>query len=125
MFRLPALFATAIVGAALVPATASADVELGGAISLRLVDSHHATVKFASDALPRKADGSLDARIVMAPGKRPAALKKVGMHGVDTRYESRVTSKSKFRVDERYTVRLKIAGQKDIVRKIRLIDDRD
>ncbi len=79
MFRIPALLTTALVGAALVPATASADVELGGAISLRLVDSHHATVKFASDELPVGADGKLDARIVMAPGKRPAALQE-GRH---------------------------------------------
>ena len=54
-----------------------------------LVDRHGATVEFASDQLPLKADGkTVDARIVMAPGKRPGALHKVGMHGDDTRYES-------------------------------------
>jgi hypothetical protein len=125
VLRLPTLLLAAAIGtAAIVPATASAKVELGGAISMRLVDSHHATVAFASDQLPAKADGKLDARIVMAPGKRPGALRKVGMHGADTRYSSTVASTNRFRVDARYTVRLKIAGQKDIVRQIKLIDNR-
>ena len=115
------LLATA---ALLIPATANADVDLGGAITLRVVDSHHATLEFASDQLPRKADGTLDARVVMAPGKRASALKKDGMHGDDTRYTATITSKNAFRVNTRYTVRLKIAGQKDIVRKIKLIDAR-
>ena len=48
----------------------------------------------------------------MAPGKRPGALRKVGMHGDDTRYASTVKSKSRFRVGTRYTVRLEIPGQK-------------
>ena len=110
--------------ALLIPATANADVGLGSAISLRVVDSHHATLEFASDALPKKADGTFDARIVMAPGKRPSALKKHGMHGYDTDYVSTITSKNAFRVNVRYTVRLQIAGQKDIVRQIKLIDNR-
>ena len=65
-----------------------------------------------------------DARYVLAPGKRASAIKKVGMHGTDTRYQSTLTSKSDWRVNVRYTVRLKIAGQKDIVQKIKLIDAR-
>ena len=119
------LTAAALAAAALLPATASAKVDLGSAISMRVVDSHHATVEFASDQLPFKADGkTVDARIVMAPGKRPGALHKVGMHGADTRYSSTVASKNRFRVNTRYTVRLEIAGQKDIVRQIKLIDAR-
>jgi hypothetical protein len=110
--------------ALLPPATASAKVDLGGAISLRVVDSHHATLEFASDELPRKADGTYDAGIHMAPGKRPSALTKHGMHGDDTTYVSTITSRNAFRVNVRYTVRLKIAGQKDIVREIKLIDNR-
>ena len=115
------LLATA---ALLIPATANAKVDLGGAITLRVDDSHHANLEFASDALPKKADGTLDARVVMAPGKRASALTKAGMHGDDTRYTATITSKNAFRVNTRYTVRLKIAGQKDIVRKIKLIDAR-
>jgi hypothetical protein len=119
------LTAAALATAVLLPATAGADVDLGGAISMRTVDTHHATVEFASDQLPVKADGkTVDARIVMAPGKRPGALRKVGMHGPDTRYSSTVKSKSRFRVGVRYTVRLEIAGQKDIVRQIKLIEAR-
>jgi hypothetical protein len=115
------LLATA---ALLIPATADAKVDLGSAITLRVVDSHHATLEFASDELPRKAGGAYDASIVMAPGKRPSALVKHGMHGDDTVYRSTITSKHAFRVNVRYTVRLKIAGQKDIVRQIKLIDAR-
>jgi hypothetical protein len=62
-----------------VPATASADVPLHSAISMRLVDSHHATIEFASPVLPRTADGTIDARYVLAPGKRASAIKKVGI----------------------------------------------
>ena len=57
-------------------------------------------------------------------GKRPGALRKVGMHGDDTRYASIVKSKSRFRVGTRYTVRLEIPGQKTIVRQVKLIDAR-
>lgn len=110
--------------ALLVPATANAKVDLGGAITLRVVDSHHATLEFASDQLPAKADGKVDASIVMAPGKRASALTKAGMHGDDTRYTATITSTHAFRVNVRYTVRLKIAGQQDIVRQIKLIDAR-
>jgi len=57
-------------------------------------------------------------------GPAASALTKAGMHGDDTRYTATITSKNAFRVNTRYTVRLKIAGQKDIVRKIKLIDAR-
>ena len=114
-----------VIGAGVDPATASAKVDLGSAISLRVVDRNEATVEFASDQVPLKADGkTLDARIVMAPGKKPGKLHKVGMHGDDTRYESLVRSKKALRVGERYTVKLEIAGQKTIVRKVKLIDAR-
>ena len=113
-----------LLGALALPASARADVPIHSAISMRLVDTHHATIEFASPVLPRKADGTIDARYVLAPGKRASAIKKVGMHGTDTRYSSTVTSKSAWRVNVRYTVRLKIAGQKDIVEKIKLIDAR-
>jgi hypothetical protein len=112
------LTGAALAAAVLLPATASAKVDLGSAISLRVVDSHEATVQFASDQLPR------GARIVMAPGKRPGALRKVGMHGDDTRYVSTVKSEQRFRIGTRYTVRLEIPGQNDIVRKVKLIDAR-
>jgi hypothetical protein len=113
-----------LLGALALPASASADVPIHGAISMRLVNTHHATIEFASPVLPHKADGSIHARYVLAPGKRASAIKKVGMHGTDTRYRARLTSKSRWRVNVRYTVRLKIAGQKDIVQKIKLIDAR-
>lgn len=103
---------------------AAGAVPLHSAIALRLVDTHRATIEFASPALPRKADGAIDARYVLAPGKRASAIAKAGMHGTDTRYRATITSKSAWRVNVRYTVRLKIAGQPDIVRKVKLIDAR-
>ena len=124
MLRLPTTITTLLAGAALlVPATASADVQLGGAITLRVVDSHHAKLEFASDKLPRASDGTIDARVTL-PGRRASALKADGLHGTDTRYVSTITSKTALRENRRYTVTLAIAGQKDIVRKIKLIDSR-
>jgi hypothetical protein len=123
MLRL--LIASLLASAALlIPATADAKVDLGSAITLRVVDSHHATLEFASDPLPRNAGGKIDAHVVMPPGKRPSTLATHGMHGDDTVYRSTITSRHAFRVSTRYTVRLKIAGQKDIVRQIKLIDAR-
>jgi hypothetical protein len=115
---LRSLTAGALAAAALLPATASAKADLGSAISLRVVDSRHATVSFASDPLPA------GARIMMAPGKTSGTLRAVGKHGEDTRYASKVASKSRFRVGVRYTVRLEIPGQQTIVRKVKLIDAR-
>ena len=46
------------------------------------------------------------------------------MHGDDTRYESRSAPRRRLRVGTRYTVRLEIAGQKPIVRQVKLIDAR-
>ena len=74
---------------------------------------------------PARPIGTIDARYVLAPGKTASAIKKVGMHGTGVPATSSTpTSKSDWRVNVRYTVRLKIAGQKDIVQKIKLIDAR-
>jgi hypothetical protein len=118
------LLPLAAVAALALPAAAQADVPLHGAISMRLVDSHHATLEFASPALPEKADGTVDARYVLAPGKRAGAIAKAGMHGTDTRYRATIASRTRWRVNARYTVRLKIAGQQDLVRKVKLVDAR-
>src|SRR4051794_28673160 len=122
MARLPTL--PLPLGALALPPSPRPPLPIPSAISMRLGDSPPPTIEFASPVLPRKADGTIDARYVLAPGKRPSAIKKVGMHGDDTRYSSTVTSKTVWRVNVRYTVRLKIAGQKDIVQKIKLIDAR-
>src|SRR5262245_65679930 len=104
-----------VLGALALPASASADVPIHSAISMRLVDTHHATIEFASPVLPHKADGTIDARYVLAPGKRAGAITKVGMHGTDTRYRATITSKTDWRVNVRYTGRPNIAGPKGIV----------
>jgi hypothetical protein len=107
---------------ALMPAAASAaDVQLGGAPTLRLVDAHHAQLRFASDRLPRRADGALDARITFAGGQRVTGLRPVGRHGKDVVYAARVTSRSALRVGTKYTVRIRIDAQAPIVRKVKLL----
>ena len=44
------------------------------------------------------------------PRQAASAIKKVGMHGTDTRYPSTITSKNVWRVNVRYTVRLEDRG---------------
>jgi hypothetical protein len=63
------LTASLLTAAALAPAAAGADVQLGGAPTLRQVDAHHATLRFASDRLPRTPAGRIAARVVFS-GKR-------------------------------------------------------
>jgi hypothetical protein len=122
MSRKPiAVTASLLAAAALAPAAASAaDVRLGGAPTLRLVDTHHAQLRFASDRLPRKANGAIDARVTFAGGQRVSALKPAGRHGKDVVYTARVTSRKPLRVGTKYTVRIKVDDQAPIVRKVKL-----
>ncbi len=126
MSRKPiALTASLLAAAALVPTAASAtDVRLGGAPTLRLVDTNHAQLRFASDRLPRKANGAIDARATFAGGQRVSALKPAGRHGKDVVYTARVTSRKPLRVGTKYTVRIKVDDQAPIVRKVKLLRER-
>jgi hypothetical protein len=120
-----ALTASLLAAAALAPAAASAaDVQLGGQPTMRLVDTHHAQLRFASDRLPRKANGAIDARITFAGGQRVSGLKRAGRHGRDVVYTARVTSKNALRVGTKYTVRIKVADQAPFVRKVKLLRER-
>ena len=69
--------------------------QLGGNPQMRLVDSHHATLNFASDRLAKNAYGSLDAKITFVNGARVSGLKAVGTHGSDIRYSATVSPRSR------------------------------
>jgi len=112
--------ASLLAAAALAPTAAlAADVQLGGAPTARMTDAHHATVRFASDRLPRNANGKLDARVVFS-GERARGLKAVGRHGSDIVYTARVSTDRTLRAGTKYTVKIKIADQDVIVRKVKL-----
>jgi hypothetical protein len=100
------------VALATAPAHAGA-VKLGGQPELDKVDAHHATLTFAADKLPRRADGSYDATITFAGGQRVGTLTYAGKrHGTDPIYRAQVTSKSAWHVDTKYTARFSLAGGK-------------
>jgi hypothetical protein len=116
-----AIFATVAVAAP--TAALAADVQLGGAPTARMTDSHHATLRFASDRLPRTASGKLDARVVFS-GERATRLKAVGRHGSDIVYSARVSTDRTLRAGTKYTVKIKVADQHQMVRKVKLREAR-
>jgi hypothetical protein len=124
MTRKPLILTAALLAAAaLAPAAASADVRLGGAPTLRLVDAHHATLRFASDRLPRTSTGRLRARVSFS-GQRAGSVTPVGRHGDDVVYRARITTDRELRVGTRYTVRIVVDGLEPIVRKVKLHEAR-
>jgi hypothetical protein len=126
MIRRTALTASLLAAAALAPAAAHAagdsgtHLRLGGQPTMVQVDAHHATLEFAADRLPRTAKGAVDARIRFAGGQRVSALKPVGRHGDDVRYQATVTSTSPLRVDAKYTVRITLPGSEAVTRLVKL-----
>src|SRR3954447_17738254 len=93
----PRLIAAVVAASTLVPAAAMAagvhtHPKLGGSPQMRLVDAHHATLKFASDRLPRTATGKVDAKITFVSGLRVSDLRPTGRHGDDIVYSARVSS---------------------------------
>jgi hypothetical protein len=113
------LTASLLAAAALAPAVAGADVQLGGAPTLRQVDAHHATLRFASDRLPRTPAGRIAARVVFS-GERAGSVTAVGRHGDDVVYRARISTDRDLRAGAKYTVRIVVEGQDAIVRKVKL-----
>src|SRR3954453_15829888 len=104
---------TALILSALAPAAAlgagvHSHPKLGGQPQMSLADSHHATLKFASDRLPRTADGKIDAKITFVNGAKVTAIKPVGTHGYDIKYEARFSSTKALREHAKYTVRFRL-----------------
>ena len=115
-----ALLLSALAPAAAMGAGASSHPKLGGQPQMRLVDSHHAIIHFASDRLPRTASGELDAKISFLNGAKATGLKAVGTHGDDVTYEARVSSTKELRVHAKYTVRLRLGDSSPVQRLVKL-----
>jgi len=121
MLRKTSLLASVLAVAAMAPAAAhAAGAQLGGQPTMHAIDAHHATLEFAADKLPRTKSGAVDARVQFAGGQRVSGLKPVGRHGYDVRYQATVTSTAPFRINAKYTVRIKLPGSPTVVRLAKL-----
>ena len=89
---------------------------------MRVVDSHHATLNFASDRLARTASGKLDAKITFVNGARVSGLKAVGTHGYDIRYAATVSSSKPLRLHQKYTVKFRLGNGKTVERLVKLFN---
>src|SRR3954469_7924067 len=99
-----------------------AQLQLGGNPQMRLVDSHHATLNFASDRLAKNAYGSLDAKITFVNGARVSGLKAVGTHGSDIRYAATVTSSKPIVLHKKYTVKFRLGSAKAVERLVKVFN---
>ena len=114
------LAVSALVPAAALGAGVHSHPKLGGQPQMSLVDSHHATLKFAADRLPRTAAGKVDAKITFVNGAKVTAIKPVGTHGNDIRYQARVTSTKALREHAKYTVKFRLGDSKPVQRLVKL-----
>ena len=118
MTRLTKITASALAVAALAPATALADAELRGAPTLRQASANTATLTFAvDDKLPRKANGSIDARVRFKGGV--SSIASWGRHGNDHKYRATVRADG-LTAGRKYRVTILVAGEDPIVRQVKL-----
>jgi hypothetical protein len=115
-----ALLLSALAPAAALGAGVHSHPKLGGQPQMSLVDSHHATLKFASDRLARTADGKVDAKITFVNGAKVTAIKPVGTHGNDIKYQARVSSTKELRNHAKYTVRFRLGDSSSVQRLVKL-----
>src|SRR3954451_7601 len=108
--------------AAAMAAGTHAKPQLGGNPQMRLVDSHHATLNFASDRLAKNAYGSLDAKITFVNGARVSGLKAVGTHGSDIKYAATVTSPTPIELHQKYTVKFRLGKGKAVERLVKVFN---
>ena len=114
------LLLSALAPAAALGAGVHSQPKLGGQPQMRLVDSHHATLRFASDRLARTADGKVDAKITLVNGAKVTGIKPVGTHGDDIKYEARVSSTKELRNHAKYTVRFRLGDSSPVQRLVKL-----
>ena len=114
------LAVSALVPAAALGAGVHSHPKLGGQPQMSLVDSHHATLKFASDRLPRTAAGKVDAKITFVNGAKVTDIKPVGTHGSDIKYQARVSSTKALREHAKYTVRFRLGDSGTVQRLVKL-----
>jgi hypothetical protein len=114
------LLLSALAPAAALGAGVHSHPKLGGQPQMRLVDSHHATLNFASDRLPRTAAGKVDAKITLVNGAKVTDIKPVGTHGNDIKYQARVSSTKELRTHAKYTVKLRLGDSGTVRRLVKL-----
>jgi hypothetical protein len=114
------LILSALAPAAALGAGVHSQPKLGGQPQMRLVDSHHAIIHFASDRLARTADGKVDAKITFVNGAKVTGIKPVGTHGDDIKYEGRVSSTKELRNHAKYTVRFRLGDSSPVQRLVKL-----
>lgn len=114
------LAVSALVPAAALGAGVHSQPKLGGQPQMSLVDSHHATLKFASDRLPRTATGKVDAKITFVNGAKVTDIKPVGTHGNDIKYQARASSTKALREHAKYTVRFRLGDSGTVQRLVKL-----
>src|SRR3954462_4263441 len=107
---------------AAIAAGTHAQPQLGGSPQMRLVDSHHATLNFASDRLAKNAYGSLHAEIPLVNGARGSGLKAGGTHGSDIKYAATVTSSKPIVLHKKYTVKFRLGSAKAVERLVKVFN---
>ena len=110
----------AVAPAAALAAGATPRPVLKGSPQMRSIDANHATLRFASDRLPRTAAGKLDAKITYAGGQRVSGLKASGTHGSDIVYTARVSSTKPMHNHQKFTVRFRLGTSPAVTRKVKL-----
>jgi hypothetical protein len=114
------LLLSALAPAAALGAGVHSHPKLGGQPQMRLVDSHHATLNFASDRLPRTAAGKVDAKITFVNGAKVTDIKPVGTHGNDIKYQARVSYTKELRNHAKYTVKFRLGDSSTVQRFVKI-----
>jgi hypothetical protein len=117
--------AAAVTLTALAPASALAagvhsHPKLAGSPQMRLVDAHHADLRFASDRLPRTANGRVDAKITFAGGLRVSNLRPTGIHGSDIVYTARISSAKVLKNHQKFQVTFRLGDSSPVKRSVKL-----
>ena len=115
-----ALIVAGLAPAATVAAGANSHPVLKSSPQMRTIDDHHATLKFASDKLPRTATGKIDAKITYVDGLRVSNLKPSGKHGYDTVYSARVSTGPKLVNHQKFIVRFRLGDSPTVQRSVKL-----
>ena len=115
-----AVAVAAIAPTAALAAGAASHPALGGSPQMSLIDAHRATLKFASDRLPRTRAGKLDAKITYADGQRVSGLKATGTHGYDIVYSARISSTTAMRNHQKFTVKFRLGTSPTVQRSVKL-----
>jgi hypothetical protein len=116
MSRTNRILTLGLLAAASVPAVAEAATthRLGGAPRMVLTDGHHATIKFATDRLPKTSSGNYRATIRFGEDTdaRVTKITATGRHGSDVVYSAKVTAKDTLKAGTKYRVSFTLAGGK-------------